>query len=186
MSEHSGVRSVWEENECLSSSDLGVHVARVCCPGWVHPQFLQGIDGKSLQVRGQHFEEVSGHKPPSESMPCQAQGSTTHFCVGQRALKVQTGSGCSLWSGFLGRSFSLELFAEFRRRRGILRGKLPWNLRIPWIGFNSREGEWAGEHRQISRHPSWLLDSLPQFLLAGSSCPSLFPFFLSWPWLPFV
>lgn len=58
MSEYSGVHLIWEENELLSSSDLGVHVARMGCPGLVHPQFLQGTDGKSLQVGGQHFEEA--------------------------------------------------------------------------------------------------------------------------------
>lgn len=61
------------------------------CPGWDHLRCLQDIDGESLQVKGQHFEEPSWgtSQPASVSTPCYAQDRTIHFCAGQLAFRVK-------------------------------------------------------------------------------------------------
>lgn len=132
------------------------------CPGGSHLRGLQGIDGESLHVGGQHFEDPGWGKPHSVSAPCWAQGSTIHFCAVQLALQAQIRSdrggrkavcGLASWGHPSSWNCSVELGeGEFCSETCPAEGSLS-GLRVAVIRFNSREGERAGRRWQTPFTP---------------------------------
>lgn len=128
------------------------------CPGWSHLRCLQGIDGESLHVGGQRFEDPGWGQPHSMSAPCWAQGSTIHFCAVQLALKAKIRSdrggrkavcGLASWGYLSSWNCFVELGeeGEFCSENCLAEGSVS-GLRVAETSFNSREGARAGRHGQ--------------------------------------